>query len=84
LMNFTVVGDTVNVASRLQTLSKELGTRLVASDALVSAVKDELRKDGSLLDRLTFMGAKHLRGRENETLVYALEASGLGAAGRAA
>jgi adenylate cyclase len=84
LMNFTVVGDTVNVASRLQSLSKELGTRLVASEALVTAVKEEMRKEGSLLDGLKFVGAKHLRGRENETLVYALEAPGLGAKERAA
>jgi adenylate cyclase len=79
LMNFTVVGDTVNVASRLQSLSKELGTRLVASQALVTAVKDEMRQEGALLDALEFVGAKHLRGRENETLVYAFSGSGAGA-----
>lgn len=80
LMTFTVVGDTVNVASRLQSLSKELGTRLVASEALVTAVKDEMRKEGSLLAGLKFVGAKHLRGREHETVVYALDGVGLGAA----
>ena len=84
LMNFTVVGDTVHVASRLQSLSKELGTRLVASEALVTAVKEEMRKEGSLLDDLKFVGAKYLRGREHETLVYALESPALGAKGRAA
>lgn len=84
LMNFTVVGDTVNVASRLQSLSKELGTKLVASEALVNAVKDEMRQEGSLLEGLKFVGAKHLRGRENETVVYALDGKGIGSAGRAA
>ena len=73
LMNFTVVGDTVNVASRLQSLSKELGTRLVASQALVNAVKDEIRSEGTLLNDLKFVGAKYLRGREHETIVYVFD-----------
>lgn len=72
-MTFTVVGDTVNVASRLQSLSKELGTGLVASEALVAAVKDEMSKERALIDELKFVGPKQLRGRENETVVYALE-----------
>jgi class 3 adenylate cyclase len=67
------------VASRLQSLSKELGTGLVASEALVAAVKDEVSKDRALIDELKLVGPKQLRGRENETVVYALE----GAARRA-
>lgn len=77
LMTFTVVGDTVNVASRLQSLSKELDTRLVASDALVSAVKEEVRKEGELIRHLRFVGPTHLRGRETETVVYALDGSAM-------
>jgi adenylate cyclase len=85
LMTFTVVGDTVNVASRLQSLSKELGTRLVASEALVTAVKEETRATGELLDSLKFVGPTQLRGRENETVVYALSGEpGVGGGARAA
>jgi adenylate cyclase len=72
-MTFTVVGDTVNVASRLQALSKELGTGLVASEALVKAVREEARRDLELVEELTFVGPKQLRGRENETVIYALD-----------
>ena len=72
LMTFTVVGDTVNVASRLQTLSKEIGTMLVASDALVGAVKEEVRRDAQLVDELRLVGPMQLRGRESEIVVYAM------------
>jgi adenylate cyclase len=73
LMTFTVVGDTVNVASRLQSLSKELGTRLVASEALVRAVEQEVRAERALVEKLKFVGPTHLRGREHETVIYALD-----------
>ena len=75
LMTFTVVGDTVNIASRLQSLSKELGARLVASDALVRAVQDEMRAESALIEKLTFVGPQQLRGREHETVIYALESA---------
>lgn len=72
VMNFTVVGDTVNVASRLQSLSKDIGTRLVASQALVSAVQEEVRRETQLVDELRLVGPTRLRGREHDTIVYAL------------
>ena len=37
------------------------------------AAKDETRATGQLLDALKFVGPTQLRGRENETVVYALE-----------
>jgi hypothetical protein len=52
-----------------------MGTVLVASEALVKTVKDEMRKEQALVDELRFVGPRQLRGRENETVVYALEAA---------
>ncbi len=39
--SFTVIGDTVNTASRLQRLTRNLETPIVVGDPLVSAVKSE-------------------------------------------
>ncbi len=62
-MAFATVGDTTNVTSRLQALTRELGTSLVASGALVAAVEREAA-DVTLLKGLTAHGAHVLRGRD--------------------
>ena len=62
-MAFATVGDTINVASRLQTLTRELDTSVVASSALVAAVEREAA-DLPLLEGLTPRGAHLLRGRD--------------------
>jgi adenylate cyclase len=63
-MAFATVGDTTNVTSRLQALTRELGTNVVASGALVAAVEREAA-DAKLLEGLTSRGAHVLRGRDS-------------------
>ncbi len=40
-LEFTVVGDGVNVSSRLQTLNKEYGTTILVSETTMKGLKDE-------------------------------------------
>jgi len=63
-MSFTVIGDTVNTASRLQSLTRSLETPLVVGDALVKALHGgcygaAAELASPLLDR----GEQKLRGR---------------------
>jgi adenylate cyclase len=62
-MQLAVTGDTVNVASRLEALTRTLGAAIVASDALVEAaraVADELALDGFVeLPSQTIRGRAH-------------------------
>jgi adenylate cyclase len=73
-MAFTVIGDTVNLASRLQAMTRDLGAVLCASDTLVVRA----RTDGAapeLLDGLVDRGAQLVRGREQPVHVFTLSAS---------
>ena len=45
-MDFTAVGDTVNIASRLQGLCKELGWTVVASEATAQAARGDIPLEG--------------------------------------
>lgn len=63
-LSFTVIGDTVNTASRLQSLTRDLGVPLVVSDALVAAIAGEGHAQSrSLLEDLRDHGEQTLRGR---------------------
>jgi adenylate cyclase len=70
-MSFTVIGDTVNTASRLQGLTRALETPLVVSDALVSAVNTGPSTDAAALTRhLEDQGEQTLRGRAGMVRIW--------------
>ncbi len=73
-MTFTVVGDTVNTANRLQRLTRELAVKLVVSDAVVQAASHTGSGNEStpLLDRLQDSGQVTLRGRQSRLRVWTL------------
>src|SRR5215470_17778965 len=69
-MAFATVGDTTNVASRLQALTRELGASIVASGALVAAIEREAA-DARLLEGLSSRGPHTLRGRDTRIELWA-------------
>jgi adenylate cyclase len=64
---FAAVGDSVNVASRLERLTRSLHSDLVASDALLTAVRGEGGAE-DLLERLRPAPDQTLRGRDGRPL----------------
>jgi adenylate cyclase len=61
-INYTAIGDTVNVAARLEAANKELGTAILASEATVRAAgPDFVCQD---------LGAIHVKGRAGEVVVH--------------
>jgi adenylate cyclase len=70
-MSFTVIGDTVNTASRLQALTRTLNTPLLVADAIVKAAGyDPCNHLVQILDRLEDGGEQAVRGRNRAVRVW--------------
>lgn len=70
-MSFTVIGDTVNTASRLQGLTRTLKTPLVVGGPLVDAIRaGSCETSGSLVSQLQDQGEQALQGRTGAVRVW--------------
>jgi adenylate cyclase len=79
IMSYTVIGDAVNLASRLESLNKQYGTRLIVSDATRVVLKGryDIRALGEVL----------VKGKTQPVTIYEvrpLRADGTAAAGEVA
>jgi adenylate cyclase len=75
-MEFAVIGDTVNVASRLERLTRDLGAQVVVSDTLVEAVRACAGDGAPELAGFEIAGAHSLRGRGATVEVWRWSAPG--------
>jgi adenylate cyclase len=64
-LEFAVIGSTVNAASRLEALTRQLGCALVASDALINQVRTEIGEAEAFLALLVRQPAQSIRGIEH-------------------
>jgi adenylate cyclase len=61
-LNYTVIGDSVNLAARLQDLTKEIGGPVLVSEATWKLVKDDVEGE--------FAGQYTLKGKHEPVKVY--------------
>lgn len=71
-LEFTVLGDTVNVASRLEAMTRDLGTSLAISSVLVDQLKKETAEPD--LEGLIEGPPQELRGRAGRLGIWTLVA----------
>lgn len=64
-MEYTVIGDTVNVAARIEKMCKKVKQDILLSEETVSRLKDD-----SLVKK---MGSATLTGRKSRTLIYSVK-----------
>ena len=70
-LEFAVIGDTVNVASRAERLTRELHVDLVASDDLVRTVRND-GESAALCEGLDEAPPQAIRGREESVPVWTM------------
>jgi adenylate cyclase len=69
-LEFAVLGDTVNVASRLEALTRKLSCTILISDDLVQAAKLEAHAVDDLLARFGPVEPQELRNRAERVSLW--------------
>jgi len=75
-LEYSVIGDTVNIASRLEHLTRDLGTTVVVSDSVVENVAKDSPVGRTILARFSKAGIQSIRGRQAGIPVWTLNETG--------
>ena len=66
MLQYSTIGDTVNVASRLEQRNKEFSTNILFSHEIYTSLTK------ALYDKAKYQGDINLKGRDNKTKVYSI------------
>ncbi len=74
-LEFAVLGDVVNVASRIEALTRELDVSLLVSNAVVEAAKGLSHGSSTVVDGFQRLPDQRLRGRSQPVTLWRLAAN---------
>ena len=66
MIQYSTIGDTVNVAARLERANKEFGTNILFGDEVYTSLTKKLHSQSTLSGEIT------LKGRAKPTKVYSI------------
>ena len=72
-MEYTVIGDTVNTASRIESLCKQYGKNLLISAASLDLVNTENDGKKTANFDFSFVDEAEIRGKEEKVKLYTIE-----------
>ncbi len=72
-LEFAVIGNTVNIASRLEALTRELDVTLITSDRLVVQARSEAKGDDEACTGLRRMEGQDIRGVAEAMTLWAVD-----------
>jgi len=72
-LDYLVIGDTVNVTSRLERLTREIDAQIVVTEELVARVRAEGAAADGLLHRFTRRGEVRVAGRDQPVTVWTVQ-----------
>jgi adenylate cyclase len=70
---FAVVGDTTNLASRLQSLTRTIKAKIVVSQQFAKKVEKESSQSPRNLEGFVYLGPQSIRGRESDVDIWAFQ-----------
>jgi adenylate cyclase len=77
-MDYTVIGDSVNLASRVEKLTRHYGSRILITENTFNNIKDYLKPDEVSSVKFTDLAEVKVRGKEKGVRIFKVEHSGTG------
>jgi adenylate cyclase len=71
-MEYTVIGDHVNIGSRLEGLTKEFGADILVSEFTLKKIESLINDNRFGHLTISFIGDVNIRGKESQIKIYEL------------